>query len=188
MEPWKCRNCLSDKLFTIAKSLCIARVLRHFVPVPHEICVMSCGHGKIALTETIFNCDATKIQWERNPEYLSYCLSLSSKISPHSGQNLGGWCGSGGSQPHLSHLNSGAPSGFLLPHSAQNLPLFTAPQLQVQPSSAGLSSGFLLPQLAQNLPVLVVPQLQVQASAAGAAAAGAAGAAGGGVGGCGCCG
>lgn len=179
---------------------------------------MSCGHGKIALTETIFNCDATKIQWERNPEYLSYCLSLSSKISPHSGQNLGGWCGSGGSQPHLSHLNSGAPSGFLLPHSAQNLPLFTAPQLQVQPSSAGLSSGFLLPQLAQNLPVLVVPQLQVQlpsagfgsgflppqlaqnlpvlvvpqlqvqASAAGAAAAGAAGAAGGGVGGCGCCG
>ena len=34
----------------------------------------------------------------------SYWMSLSSKISPHSGQNFGGCFGSSGSQPHLSHL------------------------------------------------------------------------------------
>ena len=31
-----------------------------------------------------------------------YCASLSSKGSPHSGQNFGGFFGSSGSQPHLS--------------------------------------------------------------------------------------
>ena len=35
---------------------------------------------------------------------LYHLISLSSKGSPHSGQNLGGWAGSSGSQPHLSHL------------------------------------------------------------------------------------
>ena len=33
-------------------------------------------------------------------------------MSPHSGQNFGGFVGSSGSQPHLSHLYSGAPVGF----------------------------------------------------------------------------
>ena len=41
-------HCLSAKLSTIVKSLCIARVLRHFVLVPHEICVVPFGHWKIA--------------------------------------------------------------------------------------------------------------------------------------------
>ena len=80
-----------------------------------------------------------------------YFLSLSSKISPHSGQNLGGLCGSSGTQPHLSHLKTGAPSGFFAPQLAQNLPWFTVPQLQVQPAC---SSGFGAPHSAQNLPVL----------------------------------
>ena len=31
-------------------------------------------------------------------------ISPSSNGSPHSGQNFGGWAGSSGSQPHLSHL------------------------------------------------------------------------------------
>ena len=91
-------------------------------------------------------------------------------------------------QLQVQPSSAGLSSGFLLPQLAQNLPVLVVPQLQVQLPSAGFGSGFLPPQLAQNLPVLVVPQLQVQASAAGAAAAGAAGAAGGGVGGCGCCG
>ena len=43
-------HCLSAKLSTIVKSLCIARVLRHFVLVPHEICVK-----KLLLTETIYS-------------------------------------------------------------------------------------------------------------------------------------
>ena len=122
------------------------------------------------------------------------CTSPSSKGSPHSGQNLGGWAGSSGSQPHLSHLYWGTPAGFFAPHSAQNFPLFTAPQEQVQPSAAGrglphsgqnfpvtaapqvhcqlsaagLGSGFLLPQLGQKLPVMpLCPQAQVQPGAAG---------------------
>ena len=41
-------HCLSAKLSTIVKSLCIARVLRHFVLIPHEICVVPFGHWKIA--------------------------------------------------------------------------------------------------------------------------------------------
>ena len=41
-------HCLSAKLSTIVKSLCIARVLRHFVLVPCEICVVPFGHWKIA--------------------------------------------------------------------------------------------------------------------------------------------
>ena len=90
--------------------------------------------------------------------------SLSSKGSPHSGQNLGGWAGSSGSQPHLSHLYLGVPAGLGLPHSEQKRPLFTAPQLQVQPSAA---AGRGLPHSGQNFPVTVAPQLQVQLSAAG---------------------
>ena len=45
-------HCLSAKLSTIVKSLCIARVLRHFVLIPHEICVK-----KLLLTETIYSRD-----------------------------------------------------------------------------------------------------------------------------------
>ena len=114
-----------------------------------------------------------------------------------------------GSQPHLSHLYWGTPAGFFAPHSAQNLPLFTAPQEQVQPSAAGLGlphsgqnfpvavapqahcqlsaaglgSGFLLPQLGQKLPVMpLCPQEQVQPLGAAGAGAG-----GGGGAGCACC-
>ena len=95
------------------------------------------------------------------------------------------------------------PAGFGLPHSAQNLPLFTAPQLHVQPSActsgffvphsgqnfpvavaphcghfqlpaAGFGSGFLLPQFGQKLPVIpLCPQLHVQPFAGAAGAAGA---------------
>ena len=59
-----------------------------------------------------------------------------------------------GSQPHLSHLYCGTPAGFFVPHSAQNFPLFTAPQEQAQPSSAGLG----LPHSGQNFPVAIAPQ------------------------------
>ncbi len=90
-------------------------------------------------------------------------MSPSSNLSPHSGQNFGGVVPFSGSQPHLSHLYTGTPAGFFAPHSGQNLPLFTAPQLQVQPSSA----GFGLPHSAQNLPVFVAPQLHFQLFAAG---------------------
>ena len=79
-------------------------------------------------------------------------LSPSLNGSPHSGQNFGGLVGSSGSQPHLSHLNFFTAAGRGLPHSAQNLPLFTAPHVHVQLSSAGLG----WPQLPQNLPVLPV--------------------------------
>ena len=92
-------------------------------------------------------------------------MSPSSKGSPHSGQNLGGCLGSAGSQPHLSHLYWGTPAGFFAPHSEQNLPLFTAPQAHVQPSSAGAGLG--LPHSGQNLPVTVAPQAHFQLSPAG---------------------
>ena len=46
--PSKCRNCLSAKQSAVEKSPSIARVLRHFVLVPCEICVVPYGHGKIA--------------------------------------------------------------------------------------------------------------------------------------------
>ena len=48
LVPSKCRNCLSAKQATVENSLSIARVLRHFVLVPCEICVVPYGHGKIA--------------------------------------------------------------------------------------------------------------------------------------------
>ena len=100
-------------------------------------------------------------------------ISPSLNGSPHSGQNFGGWVGSSGSQPHLSHLYFGVPAGFFVPHSAQNLPLFSLPQVgQVQPAA----SGFFAPHSGQNLPVAVLPhcgQVQAPAGAAGAAAAGA---------------
>ena len=70
-------------------------------------------------------------------------------MSPHSGQNLGGFMGSSGSHPHLSHLYKGAPSGFFAPQLEQNLPWFTVPHEHVQPAS----SGFFAPHSAQNLPV-----------------------------------
>ena len=61
-------------------------------------------------------------------------ISSLSKRSPHSGQNLGGVAPFWGSQPHLSHLYWGTPAGFFAPQLGQNLPLFTLPQEQVQPS------------------------------------------------------
>ena len=54
--------------------------------------------------------------------------------------------------------------GLGLPHSAQNLPLFTAPHEQVQPS---VSAGFALPQFAQNLPVFSAPHSHFHEPAAG---------------------
>ena len=48
LVPSKCRNCLSAKQSAVEKSLSIARVLRHFVLVPCEICVVPYRHGKIA--------------------------------------------------------------------------------------------------------------------------------------------
>ena len=51
------------------------------------------------------------------------CTSPSSKGSPHSGQNLGGWAGSSGSQPHLSHLYWGTPAGFFRPALRAEFPL-----------------------------------------------------------------
>ena len=52
------------------------------------------------------------------------------------------------------------PAGFGAPHSVQNLPLFTVPQEQVQPSAA--ASGFFEPHWVQKLPVFTAPQVQVQ--------------------------
>ena len=52
-----------------------------------------------------------------------------------------------------------------MPHSAQNLPLFTAPQVQVQPSAAAAGLG--LPHYGQNFPVAVAPQAHCQLSPAG---------------------
>lgn len=89
-------------------------------------------------------------------------MSSSPNLSPHSGQNLGGFLGSSGIQPHLSHRYWGAPAGFRAPHSEQNFPWFTAPQEQVQPAAG---SGFLAPHSGQNLPVTVAPQLHLQPSA-----------------------
>ena len=48
LVPSKFRNCLSAKQSAVEKSLSIARVLRHFVLVPCEICVVPYGHWKIA--------------------------------------------------------------------------------------------------------------------------------------------
>jgi hypothetical protein len=92
-------------------------------------------------------------------EYFYALMSPSSKGSPHSGQNLGGFAGSSGSHPHLSHLYSGTPAGFGLPHSEQNFPLLTAPQAQIQPSAAGFGA----PHSVQNFPVFpAFPQVQAQ--------------------------
>ena len=49
LVPSKCRNCLSAKQATVENSLSIARVLRHFVLVPCEICVK-----KLLLTGTMY--------------------------------------------------------------------------------------------------------------------------------------
>ena len=104
-----------------------------------------------------------------------YFLSLSSNISPHSGQNFGGFAGSAGVQPHLLHLYLITAAGRFAPHSEQNLPLFTAPQEHVQVFAAA-GSGFFVPQEEQNLPVDTVPHCgHVQPFAAGAAVC------------CGCC-
>ena len=52
-----------------------------------------------------------------------------------------------------------------MPHSAQNLPLFTAPQVQVQPSAAAAGLG--LPHSGQNFPVAGATQAHCQLSPAG---------------------
>ena len=92
-------------------------------------------------------------------EYFYALMSPSSNGSPHSGQNLGGFAGSSGSHPHLSHLYCKASAGFGLPHSEQNFPLLTAPQVQVQPPAAGFGA----PHSVQNFPVFpAFPQVQAQ--------------------------
>ena len=75
-------------------------------------------------------------------------VPTTSNMSPHSGQNFGGFLGSSGSQPHLLHLQVGTPAGFGLPQFRQNLPLLTVSHEQVQPSDTGCS----FPQFMQNLP------------------------------------
>ena len=94
-------------------------------------------------------------------------ISPSSKGSPHSGQNLGRWVGSDGSQPHLSHLYWGTPAGFFAPHSVQNLPLLAVPHAGQVQLFAG--SGLFAPHSGQNYPTAFAPQFgHVQLSAAGA--------------------
>ena len=66
---------------------------------------------------------------------------------------------SSGSHPHLSHLYTGTPAGFLAPHSAQNLPLLKVPHEHVHPR-ASLGCG--CPHSEQNLPVFpACPQAHV---------------------------
>ena len=86
-------------------------------------------------------------------------MSLLSNGSAHSGQNFGGLCGSAGTQPQLSQRYVGAPEGFGLAHSEQNLPWFTAPHEHVQPSAA---AGFGFAHSEQNLPEFTAPHEQVQ--------------------------
>ena len=64
------RTALSAKLSTIVKSLCIARVLRHFVLVPCEICVK-----KLLLTETIY---LSRILRSQTISLIHACASLCS--------------------------------------------------------------------------------------------------------------
>ena len=63
---------------------------------------------------------------------LFYWVSFSLNGSPQFGQNFGGLVGSSGSQPHLSQRYRGFIAGFGEPQLVQNLPVFTAPQEQVQ--------------------------------------------------------
>ena len=63
--------------------------------------------------------------------------------------------------PHSGHMPS---VGFFLPHSGQNFPVFTEPQVQVQLSI----TGFFEPQLEQNFPDSTEPQAQVHVSDFGA--------------------
>ena len=58
------------------------------------------------------------------PNSFLYFISPSSNISPHSGQNFGGFAGSCGSHPHLSHLYCKIPAGFFIPQLEQNFPVF----------------------------------------------------------------
>ena len=86
------------------------------------------------------------------------------RLFPHSPQNFAPasfLC------PH-SVQNQEDSSGRFAPHSEQNLPVFFAPQEQVQPPTA---SGFLAPHSEQNLPVFCAPQAQVQPPAVCAACA-----------------
>ena len=91
---------------------------------------------------------------------LNHFLSSSLNISPHSGQNLGGFEGSDGSQPHLSHLYFGESSGLGEPHSEQNFPLFTFPHEHFQPIS--VPDGIGAPHSEQNFPIFTLPHLHVQ--------------------------
>ena len=69
------------------------------------------------------------------------------KAPPHSGQNFGKLSWSGGTNPHFAQATG--PSGRALPHSPQNFPFATFPQVHVQPSW-----GLSLPQAEQNFPPL----------------------------------
>ena len=65
-------------------------------------------------------------------------------------------------------VHSAAGSGFLVPHSMQNLPVFSAPQLG-HFHVAG-AAGLGVPHSMQNLPVFSAPQLgHFHAPAGGAA-------------------
>ena len=73
-------HCLSAKLSTIVKSLCIARVLRHFVLIPHEIWV-----NKLLLTETIYSRDQQYfIKKLPPPTWFHNCRIYPSKNTPYS--------------------------------------------------------------------------------------------------------
>ena len=90
-------------------------------------------------------------------------MSFSSKRSPHSGQNFGGFVGSGGTQPHLSHLYLGAAAGLGFPQFEQNLVVFVEPHSQVHETGstfAGADPPFFAPQFEQKLVVLEAPQLE----------------------------
>ena len=53
------------------------------------------------------------------------------------------------------HVSFAAASGFFVPHSGQNFPLAVAPHCgHFQLPAAGFGSGFLEPQFGQKLPVM----------------------------------
>ena len=99
---------------------------------------------------------------------LFYWVSFSLNGSPQFGQNFGGLVGSSGSQPHLSQRYRGFIAGLGEPQLVQNLPVFTAPQEQVQLAFAAGAGGFFAPHSGQKLPETIAPQEHFHWSVAGA--------------------